>query len=363
MSLIDALTSGQDPAALLARYPVRDFDSQGFRRQVQQAEAMVSAWGPAAFDFEPGKPASLRLGDAIYHVGTFSTPSLGELKARLEPIKQTAFHPLRLSILLGASRLGDIQYLETHADGDTLFQLASQFNGLEAPSATLVPVSAYFGDRTQGPLGVLPTFTGALLRQYAAPGPGGRRFVQTARQQLNFLADVLPPEIGRVQNGYLVSQNILQPQALADKLSSDFDAIRIGLHTDLHVVAPGGPRLDQVLTSTLAGGGYSQADTRQQPWLTIQRQLLRAAYLGTLLAALDAGRHKVVLTAIGGGVFANPHPLIWEAILWSLEQVEPYLKAPLHVILNLRSFEVAPEQLKIEARKRQGELVEIGTGS
>lgn len=355
-TLLERILQGDSPEQLLAAFPALDFSSAAFVRQLKTAED-IAAQGPEVFDFSAQEPR-LQAGQQTYSLGYFSLPSLAELKRQLAPNLQARLTP-RLSIILGASRLSDIQYLEAHADGDTLFQLASQFNGLEAPSATLVPVAEYFGDHTQGPLGVLPVFQGALLRHYAAPGADGKRFIQNSAQQLNFLADVLPPAIGQVSNGYLQSQHIRQPQALAQKLSTDFDLIRIGLHRQLRVIGSDGTQLDQVLTSTLAGGAYSQADTRQEPWLTIQRQLLRAAYLGTLLAAVASDKHKVVLTAIGGGVFANPHSLIWEAILWSLKEIGPYLKAPLHVILNLRSFELPLSELQAQTQRYQGRLIQL----
>lgn len=363
MSLLDNLLAGKDPRLLIASYARPDFGGPDFRYRLAQAES-VAARGPEAFNFAAGSPPVLRVGEIRYPVGSFSTPSLGELKRRISSRRKPglfkrfkaapALAP-KLSVLLGASPLSDIQYLEAHADGDTLFQLASQFNCLEAPGPSLVPVAAYFDDRTQGPLGVLPLFPGALLRHYAAPGPDGR-FIQSPERQIELLADVLLPSAGRIENGYLLSQNLLAPEAFAAKLTQRLDNVRVGLHRDL--VVPGSEHhLDQVLTSTLAGGGYSHSDTRREPWLTIQRQLLRAAYLGTLLAAAESGHGKVVLTAIGGGVFANPHELIWEALLWALDEIIPYLETPLHVIFNPRSFDLPPEQLAAEARKRHGVMI------
>ncbi|MFZ2164365.1 MAG: hypothetical protein WAV45_02785, partial [Propionibacteriaceae bacterium] len=68
--------------------------------------------------------------------------------------------------------------------------------------------------------------------------------------------------------------------------------------------------------------------------------LLRGAYLGTLLAAASAGRPRVVLTLIGGGVFGNPVAAIVDAIAWAFDQTADL---GLDVILNAR--QVIPEQL------------------
>jgi hypothetical protein len=62
--------------------------------------------------------------------------------------------------------------------------------------------------------------------------------------------------------------------------------------------------------------------------------LLRAAYLGTLLAAAATNRDRVVLTLVGGGVFGNPIPLILEAIEWALAEVEPLVARDLDGVLN-----------------------------
>ena len=93
------------------------------------------------------------------------------------------------------------------------------------------------------------------------------------------------------------------------------------------------------MTSTVAGGYYG-GEERFGPaaFETIARSLLRAAYLGTLLAAASAKRKWVVLTLIGGGVFANPVEWIWESILESLERVSSLLSTDLHVVLNGRDL-------------------------
>src|SRR5450759_5464986 len=79
----------------------------------------------------------------------------------------------------------------------------------------------------------------------------------------------------------------------------------------------GEPLIAQVFTSTLAAGGYGQEGAIAGQAEALCRQLLRAAYVGTLLAAVDLGKERVVLTMIGGGVFGNPHELIVDSIVWA----------------------------------------------
>ncbi len=355
MSVLSSILAGYAASQILADYPAPDFKSQAFQEQVLAAEKVVQS-NPDAFVFAADGSATLKVSQANYAAGRFSIPTLAELKKQLSQHPKAKTAELKLSILLGRSPLSDIQYLEAHADGETTYQLASQFNTLEAPFPAIVPVLDYFSDHTQGPLGVLPAFAGALLRHYSAPGLGAR-FEQDEQLELNLLADVLPAS-AQMEHGYLMSQNIKDPEALAQALEQKFEHIRIGWHRDLESMG-NGQALDQVLTSTLASGGYSMQDTTGQPWPQIQRQLLRAAYLGSLLAAANAGHSKIVLTAIGGGVFANPHAEIWQAILWSLEQIKPLLPQSLHVILNLREFDVDTRQLSSGCQKYNGQLLRL----
>jgi hypothetical protein len=256
---------------------------------------------------------------------------------------------VRLWALWGEGPLTDIGALQAWASQGTLFQVASQFNCLEAPEACVVPVRRYLSDPTQGPRAAVSAFPGTLLRHFAAPGPGGVRFVQTEERQLDLLADALPPEVGRVRCGYLEWGGLADPARAAAALEERFDQIRVGAHDEVEVVlgyawdgaVDPGRRLAQVCTSTLAGGGYSPGlRDEEQPLATaLCRQLLRAANLGTLLAALALGKQRVVLTLIGGGVFGNPHALIWETICWAVDQVIALGAGPLEVVVNARRLE------------------------
>ena len=83
---------------------------------------------------------------------------------------------------------------------------------------------------------------------------------------------------------------------------------------------------------------YSGERCLRNAFVPACRQLLRAAYLGTLLATVALGRNREVLTLIGGGVFGNPIGLIWEAIQWSVNEIEPHLSSDLEVIVNGYNF-------------------------
>lgn len=127
-----------------------------------------------------------------------------------------------------------------------------------------------------------------------------------------------------------------------------FDRIRVGVHDAAQVVlgynwdgeveGSESRRIAQVFTSTVAGGGYGGERALGAAFDGVCRQLLRAAYLGTLLAAISVGRTRVVLTLIGGGVFENQISLILEAILWAVVEVERLVVADLSVVINGRSL-------------------------
>ncbi len=74
---------------------------------------------------------------------------------------------------------------------------------------------------------------------------------------------------------------------------------------------------------------------------------------------LSFRQRRAVLTLIGGGVFGNPIPLIWESILWAVEQVEPHLTGDLTVVVNGRNLipEVDEETVRREVLRRGGEIL------
>ncbi len=338
---------------------------EAVRSRIERAERTVRSNPVSCFSFDDGGFATLVLDDETFSAGHFSTPSIESLRERARARGAGAVGSVRLSILHGAHPLSDIGTLQATAPEGTLFQAASQFNCLEAPSERIVPVHAYTGDFTQGPRASVSAFPATLLRHYCAPGPDGTRYVQTDDHCINLLGDAFGPEIAEVYSGYLEAQHVHDPEALADALEQHFGKLRVGVHDGAEVVyghdwggrVPAGKnqRIAQVFTSTIAlgysVGGSSPAFER------VRRQLLRAAYLGTLLAAIDLGKHTVVLTLIGGGVFRNPHRDIWDAIHWALGEVDPLAGESLHVVVNTRDTLEAQDREK--AVERDGHVIEF----
>jgi hypothetical protein len=323
----------------------------GDRSQVDHWEAAVEADPLGSFRIDVNGFAWL--GELA--AGRFAARSLRDLRATGNPGN------LRLWVLNGTHPVTDIGALQASAPPGSLFQVASQFNCLESPGAYLVRVADYFYDPTQGPRASISAYPGTLLRHYRAPSPTGGSFVQTqAGPQVNLLHAVEAP----VRSGYLTSQDLARPEEFAERLERDFELLEVGVHEGVQVVLGAhwdgavrpGTRISQVFTSTLAAGGYGRMDPVH---LRICRQLLRAAYLGTLLAAVATGQRRVVLTLIGGGVFGNPLSLIWESIVWALEQVEPHLRGDLTVIVNGRNLipEVDEAAVRREVSRRGGDIL------
>lgn len=350
------LKYGPDPAAL--PHLQRELEAQtaivkasagrGDRDQVAAAETTVRKDPSVCFSCDDHGVATLKAAGRTWCAGRFETPSLRSLLERARsaraPAGKGSGH-LRLWVLDGVSPVTDIGALQAYGDQHTAYQVASQFNCLESRDPFVTPVASYFGDPTQGPRASISAFPATLLRHYFAPAADGSRFVQvTDKRQIDLLADVCERTVAYQSNGYLTTDTINDPAAFIAALEANFDLIRVGVHDRAQVVL--GYNWDgsvedsehrlitQVFTSTFARGGYEGRKFGGPILDDACRYLLRAAYLGTLLAAVTMGRTRLVLTLIGGGAFGNPHPLIWESIQWALAETEPLLVKDIDVVVN-----------------------------
>jgi hypothetical protein len=117
------------------------------------------------------------------------------------------------------------------------------------------------------------------------------------------------------RNGYFTGQGIDDLPSVLAALEERFDSICVGVHDDVEVVLGH----DWNGSSQTPPRALRRSSLPRQPGVDMVpptprprgieaacRQLLRASYLGTLLAAATLGKDRVVLTLIGGGVFANP---------------------------------------------------------
>lgn len=333
---------------------------RGDRSIVEQIEREVRA-SPSCITFDAQGYATLRAAGHAWAAGRFELPTLADLKTRVLARARQPQPKLTFSVLTGASPLSDVGALQGFAEEGTLFQVASQFDCLEARDACLAPIAEYLTDPTQGPRASISAFPGTFVRHYAAPRSNSLRFEQTEHEQLNLLEHFCRPGVAKVNCGYLQTENITHPAEFTRLLVDDFEQLRVGVHEGVEVVfganwdgptrSPA-PRIAQVFTSTWAGGGYSAGELGVHH-RTVLQQLQRGAYLGTLLAAAALGQRRVVLTLIGGGVFANPAPLIWDAIFWSLDELARVLPSSLEVVVNART---AIERTRLDEVRRRVEV-------
>ena len=263
-----------------------------------------------------------------YGIGELTMPTLGELRARVDPARGERSS---LSVMVG-----DVGPMHADpANEGALFQVASQFNLLEMVSEHVTPesgVAGYANDYTQGPTCAMAAGAATIYRNYLVPV--GDRIGQTADRQLDALAGVgarlseligLPvDELWRMQNGYalgtkrgLAAISHLLGEAPEDLIDSVRERLAIGLHRNVEVTRPdaGGRRVSQAYCSALPVG-YSSLP--KADWELFGRLVLQASYEAVLLAAVEqaaaGGSNKVLLTRIGGGVFGNGDAWINDAI-------------------------------------------------
>jgi hypothetical protein len=364
-SLSDVIRAERARAKLTSKERTRS--RQEIRIFIQGIEEEIAARN--CFTFNEDGFATLTTNKRRFDAGRFEIISIGALKQKLQSLPKREHATLRLSAMFGSDPMTDIGYLQATASPNTLFQVASQFNCLESPGPYLVPVSDYVNDPTQGPRASISAFPATLLRHHAAPSPVGP-FTQQKEAQLNLLSDALDDSSAEVKSGYLTTQHIKNPQKLVQQLEERFDEIKVGVHERAQVVYGynwGGPipergtqHISQAFTSTMALGGYSNAALT--PVLTDACiQLLRAAYLGTILSAISLNMKTVVLTLIGGGAFGNPIPIIWDAILWAVGEANRYATDEVEILVNLRTIPAELPQHKIskDIRERAGVLLEL----
>lgn len=269
-----------------------------------------------------------------YGIGEVTMPTLGELRARVNPARGE-----RSSLSISAGDVGPM-----HADPaneGALFQVASQFNLLEMMDEHVTPergVAGYAHDYTQGPTCAMAAGAGTIYRNYLVPV--GNQIGQTADRQLDALSGVgevlsdligLPvDELWQMRNGYalctqrgLAAISYLLDGAPEDLVDSVRETLAIGLHRNVEVTRADaeGRRVSQAYCSALpVSYGLRGGD-----WEPFGRLVLQAAYEATLLAAVEqaagGGSNKVLLTRLGGGAFGNEDTWINDAIGRAVEIV------------------------------------------
>jgi len=297
--------------------------------------------GLGEVDLIEGGRETIFVGDAFVHrttpdlkwpVGRFECPSVAQLKCQLE--EQTVRdggHGAALTVVDGID-IGELQ-ATLKTEDRAMVQIASNFNCLEVPNRGCPPdygrlVTGYATDSTQGPAASFGVPAASLFRAhypFFEAGTPPSEWGQTKDRQIELLSDVAR-FYGRCNNGKVTltgKEEALTP----DQVTTVADAIRVGIQSDAEVVFGRGanydkpvellPRpyalVDQVLSASV---NWNSCGSRPPQGILecLTRAALRASYDGAYLSAMLRGRHLLLLTLIGGGVFDNPEDMILQEV-------------------------------------------------
>lgn len=229
---------------------------------------------------------------------------------------------------------------------DAVFQVASNFNGLETASysSNIVDelITNYTGDPTQGPAASISAAPGTIMRRYfmfydvtSQPSKWGQTNI--GEHKVNFLDGLFPKKDLDLDNDYPNFNGSYEtyvtmagyPRFSATQKSpggNDDLKIKIGFHGGVSVtygvrsgdqhenIITSNPNqiVNQVFTAAIdLGQGTNPSTKIIKEWAQV---VLNAAYEGTLRKAFLARKKKVFLTLIGGGAFGNDIKWIFSAI-------------------------------------------------
>jgi hypothetical protein len=264
-----------------------------------------------------------------YTCGRLETPSLGELRDRVEGGRHT---PGRLTL---REAVADVTALHAdRANAGATFQVASQFNLLEMVGPEVTPergVGIYEYDRTQGPACAIAAGAGTIYRNYFAEVNG--QTGQSAGNQIDCLADLgaalgnAGQRLWQMRNGYALAsqEGLIEIARRLDTPSEEGldplrQRLRIGVQWNTQVTVRGATHtVTQAYCSALPVA-YSQhpADL----WEPFARLVLEAAYEATVCAAIlnarYTGNKRLYLTQLGGGAFGNRTAWISDSITRAL---------------------------------------------
>ena len=237
----------------------------------------------------------------------------------------------------------DIGYLQSLSENNgACFQVASNFNGLEAVSEkTLSKLADYPADKTQGPQASLSAMPGLILRQFYYNDMAGQQsqddnYLRQQDRQFNFLKD-----FGVItKNGYPKSglEGITEYNSHCFKIlyHSNIQVTfggydRAAAHGERNNIVATQPnqRIDQVFMAALnlSQPPCDPAQAREKANL-----ILRWSYEATLKSAIAHGKKLIFLTRLGGGAFGNDSDDIDEAICVAINLIPDFVDVT--IILN-----------------------------
>ena len=288
---------------------------------------------------------------------SFSTSTLPSVKDKLELL---IYYPENVRDMSEFFLKLGVSGLQVFADIDesnpkhpkSMFQVASNFNGIETIDETATPDSEdfttnYIYDHTQGPGASVSAGPAAIARVFAAfydeSKPAGEWAQRGLDHQINMLSDV--SGYYNVINGYVVNSvnGSDQTQPLMDTseeyVNSIAGKVKLCVHenadvtfgaryydddeNDYMAVLKEPHRINQVFTAAmnLRQGPNGKANQMLQDSPAKSRVLLRASYVGSYLAAVNTGCESLYLTLIGGGAFGNDLNIIFDEIIYAHKKI------------------------------------------
>ncbi|OQR88083.1 hypothetical protein ACHHYP_07565 [Achlya hypogyna] len=304
----------------------------------------------AQFELVGKRQLRSRANGATFDIGTFECLSLAVLREHALGVGSTG--------QVRVSHVASNDVFLMHCDPSNhhaVFQAASQFNCLEFAHPRAKPengVTIYALDMTQGPACAIAAGPATVFRNYLVPmrsndanGCAIERAGQTGSCQINNLDDIEDllgneeHQYFHVVNGYTdaTNQSLARLNTLLSTVAEDAlcDALKIGVHW--HAQVPFRARYKmrsadapkQLVTQAYCSAlscGYSYASTKF--WAPFARLVLKASYEAALWTAVInaamTGCHKVYLTILGGGVFANEQSWIIDAIALAVNKCREF---------------------------------------
>ncbi len=285
--------------------------------------------------------------DKLFRAGKFTVLSIGKLRELTSSASSST--PGSFNVIEALSPLGKsyYKYVDIGANQadiqnrDAVFQIASNFNTLELTSSgdSMSNIVGYVYDTTQGPFASISAAPGLILRhyymfynsntnpiawqQYAIIGRLWQK--NDALKQLNLLGNTDIP----IVNSY-VSFAYREPE---DVNNFSVKNIQVGWHERIQVTSGFMPNtskhtlidnpqqiINQVFTAAVDfGSNFTYKGSPKA--IQIAQAIQDTAYEGTIRVAYAYGKKKVILTLIGGGVFANE--LAW--IAFAIEKMEQFI--------------------------------------
>jgi len=243
-----------------------------------------------------GETLTSRVNGKVMAYGRLETPSLAELRERVQHVRSGAGGGGNISV---QEVVADVQALHVDiSQAGSLFQVASQFNLLEMTSPSVIPedgVGIYEHDHTQGPACAIAAGAGTIYRNYFAPVNG--QIGQSESHQIDCLVDLgralgnSHNRLWHMRNGYALAARIgLIEISNRLRVSSENERdelrklLRIGIQWQTQVTLKECThRVSQAYCSALP---VASSNHSPDLWEDFARLVLEASYEATICTAI-----------------------------------------------------------------------------